>query len=148
MQGLEQLLAEREIYRKLVGFARAMDERDWGALESIARADMTADIGVGKLDSLQGVVSCIRSFLDDCGPTQHMLGNVLIEVAGDRASSRAYVTDMHLGLGDKSKLTFSTLGDYHDEWQKIDGEWWMTHRTKLNRAHIGDISVLGAGPKR
>lgn len=143
---LDDLLAEREIYRAMVNFARAMDARDWAALDDITAEDMTAEIGTGPLQGRSAMVANMRSFLDDCGPTQHLLGNVLIEVRGDSASSRAYVSDMHIGMGDNSELTFSTLGDYHDEWKKVGGRWRMVHRTKLNRAHIGSIDVLGSGP--
>jgi hypothetical protein len=143
---LDDLLAEREIYRALTLFARAMDARDWQALATITTEDITADIGTGPLAGRAALIADMRSFLDDCGPTQHLLGNVLIEVQGDRASSQAYVSDMHIGQGDKSHLTFSTLGDYRDQWKKVDGGWRMHHRTKLNRAHIGSLEVLGAGP--
>ena len=145
---LEMLLAEREIYRALVRVARAMDERDWGALDPIVRADATADLGLGQVKGREAIVGVMRSFLDDCGPTQHLLGNVMIEVDGDSARSSCYVSDMHKGTGDKAALTFSTLGEYHDRWQREGGTWRMTHRTKLNRAHIGDIGVLGPGPQR
>lgn len=145
---LEMLLAEREIYRALVRVARAMDERDWGALDPIVRADATADLGLGQVNGREAIVGVMRSFLDDCGPTQHLLGNVMIEVDGDSARSSCYVSDMHKGTGDKAALTFSTLGEYHDRWQREGGTWRMTHRTKLNRAHIGDIGVLGPGPQR
>lgn len=143
---LHDLLAEREIYRALVRFARAMDDREWSALDAITTEDITADLGAGKLRGRAELVANMRSFLDDCGPTQHLLGNVLIEVESDKASSRAYVSDMHLGTDDQAHLTFSTLGDYHDQWIRIDGAWRMCHRTKLNRAHIGTIEVLGSGP--
>ncbi|HQR04650.1 MAG: nuclear transport factor 2 family protein [Proteobacteria bacterium] len=143
---LEVLLAEREIYRALVRFARAMDDRDWTALDDIVLADATAEMGTGPLTGRDTIVALMRSFLDDCGPTQHLLGNVLIEVEGDTARSRAYVSDMHKGTGDKAHLTFSTLGDYHDQWRRVEGVWRMSHRTKHNRAHLGDITVLGKGP--
>ncbi|MDP6979993.1 MAG: nuclear transport factor 2 family protein [Myxococcota bacterium] len=44
---LDQLLAEREIYRQLVRFARAMDERDWSAIEALTTPDIEADVGLG-----------------------------------------------------------------------------------------------------
>lgn len=140
---LDTLLAEREIYRAVVRLARAMDERDWSALDDILLLDATAELGMGPVSGRDNIVAFIRSFLDDCGPTQHLLGNMLIDVDGDEARSRCYVSDMHKGLGEKSHLTFSTLGDYHDTWRKVDGRWRMSHRTKLNRATLGDISVLG-----
>jgi len=123
-----------------------MDHREWEALETFVRADVTTDFGMGSvLYGREAMIKAMRSFLDDCGPTQHLLGNVVIDVEGDVATSRAYVSDMHKGVGDKSEVTFSTLGEYHDRWRRIDGTWYMIHRTKLNRATLGDISVLGPG---
>lgn len=143
----ETLLDERAIYRQLVRFARAMDERDWDALDELTTEDVTADLGAGTLTGRTALVTNMRTFLDDCGPTQHLLGNVLVEVEGERASSRAYVSDMHLGTGERAGATFSTLGDYHDHWIKRDEGWRLCHRTKHNRGLVGDIGVLGAGPE-
>ena len=142
---VETLIAEREIYRALVEFAYAMDHRAWDTLENVVRADATVDFGFGLLHGRDAMIAAMRSFLDACGPTQHLLGNVVIDVDGNNAKSRVYVSDMHKGVGEKSEKTFSTLGEYHDEWRRIDNRWYMTHRTKLNRATIGDISVLGPG---
>ncbi|WP_328825320.1 nuclear transport factor 2 family protein [Tomitella gaofuii] len=141
---------ERDIYRGIVGFARAMDARDWAAIERIAVPDATADLGTGRLESRAEMIALMRSFLDECGPTQHLVSNVLIDVdteaGGETAHSRAYVSDLHLGTGALTGLSFQTLGDYHDEWAKVDGEWRMTHRTKSMRGTLGTQAVLGAGP--
>lgn len=139
---------EREIYRSIVRFARAMDERDWSAIDDIATVDATAHMGSGELEGRAAIVALMRSFLDECGPTQHLIGNVLIDIDtdGETASSRAYVSDMHLGTGDRAQSSFRTLGDYHDKWAKIDGRWRMTHRTKINHASLGSFEVLGPGP--
>jgi len=144
---LATLLAERAIYRNLVAVARAMDARDWEALGELCAPEVTADLGTGELRGVEAIVNLLRSFLDACGPTQHLLGNVLIEVQGDRASSRAYVSDMHLGSGVTEGQTFSTLGDYHDEWRLVDGCWHLQHRCKYNRGHVGSFAVLGPGPE-
>ena len=140
------MLAERAIYRALVSFARAMDARDWSALDNITTEDMTADLGAGALSGRAAIVAYMRSFLNDCGPTQHLLGNVLIDVQVDTASSRAYVSDMHLGRGDRSGLRFCTLGDYHDRWKKTEDGWRMSHRSKINNGYFGSLEVLGPGP--
>ncbi|QIX26491.1 nuclear transport factor 2 family protein [Nocardioides sp. JQ2195] len=137
---------EREINRCIIRFARAMDDRDWAEIEKITVEDLTADLGTGALGSRGEVIALMRSFLDDCGTTQHLIGNVLIEIEGDTASSRAYVSDMHLGTGALESQTFRTLGDYHDRWRRTADGWRMTHRTKLNRGSLGDHAVLGQGP--
>jgi ketosteroid isomerase-like protein len=140
---LAALLAEREIARALTRLARAMDERDWDALLAILADDATGDLGEGPLSSPQEIVGTIRRYLDACGPTQHLLGNLLIDVDGDSAQSRCYVSDMHLGSGDAAGLTFATLGDYHDHWRREGGRWRLAHRTKHNRGHVGSFKVFG-----
>jgi hypothetical protein len=90
----------------------------------------------------------MRSFLDACGPTQHLLGNLVVDIEPDGlgARSRVYVSDMHLGVGDRAQTTFSTLGEYTDDWRLIDGRWWLVHRRKVSRATLGSFDVLGPGP--
>ena len=84
---LQTLLDERNIYRQLVRFARAMDERDWESLGQIAAEDIRAELGTGPLAGRDAMIALIRRYLDNCGTTQHLLGNVLIEVSGDEATS-------------------------------------------------------------
>lgn len=140
---LDTLLAEREIARALTRIARAMDARDWDALAAELTEDATAELGTGSLGGPDAIITLIRSYLDACGPTQHLLGNLLVEVDGERASSRCYVSDMHLGPAGREDITFATLGDYHDQWRREGGVWKLSHRTKLNRAHIGSFAVFG-----
>lgn len=140
---LELLMAEREIARNLTMFARAMDARDWPALAALMCRDATADLGTGPLAGPDEVIALIRRYLDACGPTQHLLGNLLVEIDGNEAQSRCYVSDMHLGPAGKESVTFATLGDYHDRWRHDGTQWKLAHRTKLNHAHIGSFEVFG-----
>lgn len=139
---LELLLAEREIARALTRFARAMDERDWDTLLAILTKDASGELGEGPLASPAEIVGTIRRYLDACGPTQHLLGNLLVEIDGDQAQSRCYVSDMHLGQEAAAGSTFATLGDYHDSWRKIDGAWRLAHRCKRSRGHMGSFAVF------
>jgi len=143
---LQELLAERDIARQLARFAQAMDERDWASLDGIVAEDATADFGTGRVRGRAALVRVMRSFLDACGPTQHLLGNLTVQVSGSEARSRCYVSDLHLGAGDKAHLTFRTLGEYHDRWRQRGGCWWLAERIKVNRAHVGSFAVLGPGP--
>ncbi len=74
------------------------------------------------------MIDFTRQFLDGCGTTQHLIGNVLIDIDGDTANSNSYVCDMHVGKDKNANLTFRTLGNYHDEWKKINGRWLMSRR--------------------
>ena len=81
---LDTLIAEREIAHAIYRFARAMDERDWGALGGVLLEEANADLGMGVVSGRAAIVTFIRSFLDDCGPTQHLIGNLIVEVDGAR----------------------------------------------------------------
>lgn len=143
MTDLTQLIAHYEIERCLIRFARAMDYRDWRAFDDLILADATADFGTGLLHGRGAIVNLMRQFLDHCGPTQHLLGNVLVDLEGDSATSHAYVHDRHLPVGGATAPTYYTLGDYHDRWVKRDGQWWLLERIKDNRANVGPLSVFG-----
>ena len=133
---------ERDIERALVRFARAMDERHWGELSEILAADAVGDFGTGRLEGSAAIVELLRGYLDACGVTQHLLGNVLVDVKGDRATSRAYVQDLHLSRSNP-ELSFHTLGDYHDRWERRGGRWWLVERIKDNRGTVGTLEVFG-----
>jgi ketosteroid isomerase-like protein len=142
---LQVLCDERDVERALTLFARAMDDRDWAAMAEILAADAQGDFGTGRLHGSAEIIEMIRGFLDNCGPTQHLLGNMVIEVDGDAAISRAYVHDVHLSSDADPSRRFYTLGDYLDTWQRrSDGSWCLTKRIKSNRAHAGSLEVFGS----
>ncbi|WP_006241143.1 nuclear transport factor 2 family protein [Mycolicibacterium tusciae] len=140
---LQRLVDERDIERALYTAARAMDDRDWTAVAEVFAADATADLGTGPLVGSAAIVALIRSYLDACGSTQHLLGNVIVDVAGDKAVSRAYVHDLHLSADGSER--FYTMGDYHDSWERRAGQWQIVERTKLNRAHVGSLEHVFGG---
>lgn len=133
---------EREIYRNIVQIARAMDERAWSMIDALVVPEATGDFGNGQLNSAAEILALLRSFLDDCGPTQHLIGNVLIEVDGDTATSMSYVADVHLGTESLDGEYFRTLGDYHDSWIRTPSGWKLTRRHKRHTGTIGNIEVL------
>lgn len=133
---------ERAIERALIELARAMDERDWATVADIVADDATGDLGTGRLEGATAIIDLIASYLDNCGVTQHLLGNILVDVDGDQAVSRAYVRDLHLARHNPD-LTFHTLGDYHDRWERRDGRWRLVERIKDNRGTVGTLGVFG-----
>lgn len=141
---LQALCDERDVQRALNLFARAMDDRDWAAMAEILAEDARGDLGTGRLEGAAAIIDVIREFLDKCGPTQHFLGNVIIDVTGDTAVSRAYIRDVHLNSTADPSTRFYTIGDYHDTWRRrLDGSWCLTQRVKANRAYVGALEVFG-----
>jgi hypothetical protein len=113
-------------------------------MSEIIADDAAGDLGTGRLEGGAAIIELIRSFLDNCGVTQHLLGNIRVDVSGDHATSRAYVHDLHLATRDP-ELTFHTLGDYHDGWERRAGRWRLVERIKDNRGTVGSLEVF-AGP--
>lgn len=141
MTDIGVLLAEREIYRTLCKLAQIMDERWWERLGDVYAAAATGDFGEGPMDRA-GIEASYRRYLDPCGPTQHLLGNVVIDVDGDRARSRCYIHDIHQARAPKSHLTFISPGEYLDQWVKTDEGWRIGHRTKRMLMRIGSMDVF------
>lgn len=139
---LEELLAERCIERATIRLARAMDQNDWDVWRAVLLPDTAADFGAGQLEGCESIIASIRSYLDNCGVSQHMLGNFTAEIDADTARSRCYVADMHMGGEGREEMIFRTLGEYHDEWRKVDGTWRLTKRFKDNRAIIGPLEIF------
>ncbi|GAB1811075.1 nuclear transport factor 2 family protein [Mycobacterium sp. MUNTM1] len=142
---LRSIADERAIERALVRLARAMDDRDWATLADIIADDAIGDSGSGRLEGSAAIIDLIRGYLDSCGPTQHLLGNVLVDVSGEAAVSVAYVHDLHLSAREP-QTTFHTLGDYRDRWERRDGAWRLVERIKRNRATVGSLQVFDASP--
>lgn len=140
---IEQLLAERAIEKQLYRLARAMDGRDWDALAAVFAEDAVADFGIGEISGRSEIVAFIRSFLDHCGTTQHVLGNILVDVQEDEALSESYVADLHLARDEASGDTFRTLGNYSDTWARNGEQWEIVRRLKDNRATVGTMDVFG-----
>ena len=71
-----------------------------------------------------------------------MIGNVVVELNGDTATSKAYVCDMHLAPDNNPDEYFRTFGDYHDTWVRDGEQWLINKRIKDNRATLGDINIM------
>lgn len=143
---LNTLLDERAIYLQICALAEAMDQRDWAALDHILTGDADGDYGPNeKAVGRAGFVAMFSHFLGNCGPTQHLIGNVRIMLNGDTAESRSYIRDMHIGTGERAHLFLSTSGEYRDRWTRTPEGWRMTHRTKTSSIMLGTIEALGIG---
>ncbi|MCY1561638.1 SnoaL-like domain protein [compost metagenome] len=87
----------------------------------------------------------MRGFLDSCGPTQHLIGSIRIQIDGDTARSSCYVQAIHASreVGDKRLMLL--WGEYQDQLQRTACGWKIRHR-RLRVQHIhGDIGVALRG---
>jgi ketosteroid isomerase-like protein len=140
---LQTLWDEREITHLLGRFARILDGREWGAVSDVFADDVTFNYGDGQEQSgIAAMRANFQRFLDVCGPSQHLLGSVVITVTGDTAVSRAYVQARHQGEAGKEHLFLDSNGEYVDGWERRPEGWRIVRRDAVWFMMQGDMSVL------
>jgi hypothetical protein len=132
------------IIRVLDRYAEVLDTRDWDALGDVFTADLEMDFVAWQATNLDDVRENIRSFLDGCGPSQHLLGNYRVDFDGpDAAHTACYIRVMHFGKGEHEGKTYEMWGEYRDDFVRTENGW--RSRKRIARAHMqqGDPSLLG-----
>jgi 3-phenylpropionate/cinnamic acid dioxygenase small subunit len=136
-------LADRfAITEVLTRYATALDHRDWALLDELFTADVEWVFGGRSLHGIDAVRNMIRTHLDGCGQTQHLLANFRIELAGARAESVHSVRAFHAGEGDQR---YELFGEYRDALERRPEGWRVTRREMWVSREIGDRSLLGSG---
>ncbi|MAM83729.1 MAG: hypothetical protein CL472_03530 [Acidobacteria bacterium] len=119
--------ARQSITDTLYRYCRAMDRIDHALGYSIWHEDGTADYG----RLFQGTG---REFIDwvcelhEPLSHHHQIGNILIQVDGDKAGSEAYVTTNLMATQDGRQMLRTGFGRYVDQWSKREGRWAIDHR--------------------
>ena len=144
-------------------YCRAIDRLDRELLESVFHEDSIHHHSEYEGSSAQ---FCDFAFdiLSEMENTQHLVGNILIEVEGNFAWSEAYWTAYHrVAKGNESKNGFLAKHDpsidedvfisgrYIDKFEKRDGEWKIIMRQGVHDwvrfEPASDKGILGdAGP--
>ena len=134
---------ERSILNGLGDFARIVDRKQWNRIGEVFADDVTFNYGDG--EEQQGMAALRTQFtkyLELCGPSQHLLGTIQLELDGDTAVTRAYVQARHVGKDDKAHLCFDTNGEYTDRWARRAEGWRIVRREARWDLFMGDSSVL------
>ena len=150
---LEQVLLEHALSQTLTRYATACDTRNWDLLQQVFTPDCTTVYGGSyTCEGVARVRHMISTHLDGCGPTQHLLANLVVDVdtpeddsaEGDAllVSSRTAVRASHRGAGEKAAQTYECMGYYHDRWTHTPAGWRIAHRKMVVGFEFGSRSVL------
>ena len=126
-------------------YAECLDQRDWPGLADVFTDDVEIDWVEWQQQGRDAATTSIRSYLDGCGPSQHLLGNYRIELDGDTARSRHYCRVMHMGKGEHAGKTYESWIEYADELIRTPAGWRSRRRVCRAMMEQGDRSVLGPG---
>ncbi|MEO1039606.1 MAG: nuclear transport factor 2 family protein [Pseudomonadota bacterium] len=143
-------IAIQEVLNDLV---MAADERDWERLAlrfadnvEIAyhtTADPDASVEPPVVRPAKDIIADWTSLFAHTRGTQHSLTNQVIEVDGDTATSKAYVTSFHVALPRlNADQWHQTFGAYRHKYQKIDGVWRVTSMIYKQLYAVGNPSFF------
>lgn len=124
---LRDRLAIEEV---LVRYCDAIDARDFALLERVFTPDATLDYTAsgGPRDRFPAVRAWLEKALAPFELVQHVIGNVRVEVEGDRARSRAYFTNPMGVPGRGRGMTFLCGGLYRDRLVRTAEGWRIVER--------------------
>jgi hypothetical protein len=141
---LRELLDKQAITEVIYRYARSMDRLDRDLGRSVFWPEATADYhqqmyqGTG-----YGFIDMVMEAHPNYTAHSHQLGNILITVDGDTATSETYGDVTLRRLDEEGRCIDSrNLGRYVDRWERRGGEWRIIERTYL---HDFDQSGTSAG---
>ena len=122
------LLARQAITDVIYRYARGIDRMDFDLVRSCYHDDAYDDHGAfaGSVDEF---IASARDFLARWTATQHFMGNLLIEIEGDRARAETYAVAYHRREDDEGNGKDDVMGiRYVDRFECRDGEWKIAYR--------------------
>ncbi len=140
-----QALVDRaDIADLSVRYTRALDRRDWQLLRTCFTDDATIDYeGMDPIDGPDALVDVCRGVLDQLDASQHLLGNLVVDVHGDDAESECYLHAQHVRRGTPGGDTYIVAGTYADRLRREPDGWKITHRRLTVTWTDGNSAVLG-----
>ena len=129
---IDTLAAKSAIMDKIHTYPRGLDRLDPELLVSIAHDGATMEFtGMFKGSWVEFVAWLMKAHTTMLY-NRHTIGNVLIEVKGDKAVSETTAT-AHLIVSreDGQVEDRDTHSRYLDSWEKRDGRWGLVHRLTL-----------------
>lgn len=134
---------EAAIQSLLLGVAGAMDQRQTERLGQFFAEDARADYNaLGHFQGLPAIREVIEGALGRCAGTQHLIGNLRIELDGEQARARSNLQALHLGTGDYAGQRMILWGEYHDRLERRAEGWRIVER-RLEAMHSeGDIGLF------
>jgi len=128
---LDTLIAERDITRVLMLYARGIDRIDPEIVKSCFHAD--AVLRYGDETTPEAFASGASTGLGAYSLTQHRISNVIVDVEGDFAWCESYCLARHRQpVEDGPDVDFLWGGRYVDRFERRNGEWKILRRTVVH----------------
>ncbi len=140
---IESLIARQEIADVIYRYARGIDRLDFDLVRTCYHPDAYDDHGTFS-GTVEDFITAASEFLARWTTTQHFMGNMLIEIDGDRARAETYAVAYHRRENDEGNGKDDVMGiRYVDCFEKRDDDWRIAHRVVANEWRRVD-PVVGA----
>lgn len=124
----EELLDRQQIADVILRYARGIDRLDFDLVRSCYHPDAYDDHG-GLKGNVEEFLAGAADFLPKWTATQHFMGNMLIELEGDRARAETYAVAYHRREHADGSGKDDVMGiRYVDRFEKRLGEWRIAYR--------------------
>lgn len=124
-----RMLLDREAIRdQLYRYCRAVDRGDRELMRSVYHPDATDHHGVFEGPAAEFVELDVDRVVPGLVLTQHLIGNVLIDLDGDVAHVESYVYASHRLAQPDGEQELVIWGRYLDRFERRAGAWKIAHR--------------------
>ena len=142
---IERLLARQEIADVIYRYARGIDRLDFDLVRACYHPDAYDDHGSMK-GTVEEFIAAAASFLQRWTITQHFMGNMLIEVDGQRARAETYAVAYHRREDAAGNGKDDVMGiRYVDRFECRAGAWKIAHRVVSTEWRRVDPVVAARG---
>jgi 3-phenylpropionate/cinnamic acid dioxygenase small subunit len=139
---LQRLVDQQAISDLCVRYTSALDTRAWERLESCFTADPTFVHPGGRLAGFDEILARTSAALDPLDATQHLLGNVVVEVTGDTATATSCFQAQHVRAGAPGGDTYLIAGSYADSLVRTPDGWRIAERVQSYAWRAGNRAVV------
>lgn len=125
---IEALIARQEIAEVIYRYARGIDRLNFDLVRDCYHPDAYDDHGSFS-GSVEEFIVAAKNFLARWTATQHFMGNMLIEVDGDKAKAETYAVAYHRREDVNGNGKDDVMGiRYVDRFERRNNSWRIAHR--------------------
>lgn len=141
---VQRLLDEHEITRLCYRYGAALDDRDWERLRTCFTADAVTEYeGLGRFEGYPAIEGVCQAALGPLDRSQHLIGNVSVDVDGDTATAQCYLHAQHVKAGTAGGDLYLLAGRYTDRVTRTPDGWRFAHRRLETWWVDGNPAVVG-----
>ena len=130
----------------VAGVVHHIDSKRWSELRALYADDVRTDYtslfgGTPQEQSGDALIAGWRGVLEKV-KTQHVLGPIVVELAGTKATARCHVRAMHVAPGAPGGEQWEVLGHYVFVLQNGPSSWRITDMTLETLLQTGNTKLL------